>query len=408
MNLFFFLIICALFLDFALNNFARFLDLRNISKHLPDEFLNYYDEEKYALSQQYTSANIYHAFISSTVSFIFIIIIISSNFLNILDVWLRSFGGSSIMTGLLFFGIFLLLTDLITTPFSIYQIFIIETKYGFNKTTPRTYIIDKIKNYFIVLIFGGLILGGILYFFEYFQEMAWIYASLVMGVFLMLIQPIFTLFIAPLFNTFTPLEDGPLKNQIYKLTTQINFPINRIDVMDGSRRSSKGNAYFSGIGKNKRIALFDTLINQHKTKELISIIAHEIGHYKYKHNIKGMVLAFFQTSIMFYLFSLFINNQNLFLAFNMDYLSIYCSLLFFTFLYSPINLLFAIITNIISRNFEFNADLFAKNTMGTSRHLITGLIKLTVSNLGNLNPHPLTVWLHHSHPTVLSRIRALK
>ncbi|SVD07334.1 uncharacterized protein METZ01_LOCUS360188, partial [marine metagenome] len=312
--------------------------------------------------------------------------IISSNFFNTLDVWLRGFGFSSIITGLLFFAVFVLITDFINIPFSIYQTFIIEKKYGFNKTTPRTFIIDKIKSYCILLIFGGLILAGIFYFFEYFQEMAWIFASLGIGIFLLFIQPIFTLFVAPLFNTFTPLEDGQLKNQIYKLTTKINFPINRIDIMDGSRRSSKGNAYFSGTGKNKRIALFDTLINQHNTNELVSIIAHEIGHYKYKHNIKGMVMAFIQSSLMFYLFSLFINNQNLFFAFNMDHLSVYCSLLFFSFLYSPINLLFALITNKISRNFEFNADLFAKNTIGTGKHLISGLIKLTVSNLGNLNP----------------------
>ena len=408
MNLFFYLIICALLFDFALNNFACLLDLQKISKHLPNEFVNHYDEKKYALSQQYTATNIYHSIITSTFSLIIILIFILSDFFNILDVYSRSFNFSPIMTGLLFFGMFFLITDLLSIPFVIYQTFVIEEKYGFNKTTLKIFILDKIKSYLLILVFGGITLTIIFYFFEYFQEIAWIYATIGMGIFLLLIQPIFTTFIAPLFNTFTPLEDGPLKDQIYKLSTHVNFPINRIDIMDGSRRSSKGNAYFSGIGKNKRIALFDTLINQHEIKELISIVAHEIGHYKYKHNIKGMLVAFMQTGLMFYLFSLFINNQNLFSAFNMEHVSIYCSLLFFGFLYSPINMLFSLITNKMSRNFEFDADSFAKNTIGTGKHLISGLIKLTVSNLGNLNPHPLTVWLHYSHPPVLNRIRALK
>ena len=408
MTLFFFLIICAILLDFILNNFARLLNLHKISMHLPDEFVHHYDENKYALSQKYTASNIYYAMVSSTFSLILILYFIFSNFFNTLDLYLRCFDFSPIITGLLFFGILFLITDLLNIPFAIYQTFKIEDNYGFNKTTPKTFILDKIKSYVLILILGSLILSSIFYFFEYFQKLAWIYASLGMGVFLLLLQPIFTKFIAPLFNTFTPLEDGPLKNQIYKLATHADFPINHIDIMDGSRRSSKGNAYFSGIGKNKRIALFDTLIKEHSIKELISIIAHEIGHYKYKHNIKGMIAAFAQTVLMFYLFSLFINNPNLFLAFNIKHTSIYCSLLLFSFLYSPINMLFSLLTNKISRNFEFQADSFAKYTVGTGKHLISGLIKLTVSNLGNLNPHPLTVWLHYSHPPVLKRIRALK
>ncbi len=210
-----------------------------------------------------------------------------------------------------------------------------------------------------------------------------------------------------MFNTFTPLEDGELKDRINSFAKSVNFPISRIDVMDGSKRSSKANAYFSGLGKNKRIALFDTLIEKHSINELVSIIAHEVGHYKKGHNIKGIVLGVFQSGIMFFMLSIFLNNPELFEAFGMENLSIYASLLFFSLLYSPIDLILSFIGNKISRIHEFEADAFANKSIGTGKHLIKGLKKLTVTNLGNLDPHPFTVWLNYSHPSVLDRIRAL-
>ena len=327
--------------------------------------------------------------------------------LNTVDLWLRGFGFSSIITGLIFFGVLFFIQDIIGTPFSLYRTFIIEEKFGFNKTSPKTYIMDKIKGYFLLIVLGGLILSLILFFFERFGRFAWLYAWLVLSGFLILIQPLFTLFIAPMFNTFTPLEDGELKDRINSFAQSVNFPISRIDVMDGSKRSSKANAYFSGLGKNKRIALFDTLIEKHSIDELVSIIAHEIGHYKKKHNIKGVVLGVLQTGIMFFLLSIFLNNPELFGAFKMENLSIYASLLFFSLLYSPVELIISFVGNKISRIHEFEADAFAHKSIGTGKHLIEGLKKLTVTNLGNLTPHPFTVWLSYSHPPVLERIRAL-
>ena len=211
-----------------------------------------------------------------------------------------------------------------------------------------------------------------------------------------------------MFNTFNPLEDGELKNKINQFARKVNFPISRIDVMDGSRRSSKANAYFSGLGKNKRIALFDTLIEKHSVDELVSIIAHEVGHYKKRHNIKGIILGVIQTGIMFFMLSIFLNNSQLFAAFRMDNLSVYASLLFFSILYSPIELIMSFGVNAISRKHEFEADAFARKSIGTGEHLIEGLKKLTVTNLGNLTPHPLTVWLSYSHPPVLNRIISLR
>ena len=288
MNFYFLIIVTALFLEFVLYNLSRVLDLRNLSTNLPEEFHGYYSEEEYVQSQKYLKDNTRFSYITSSLGFLVMLLIIFCGFFNIIDLWVRSFGLSSIVSGLLFFGVLFLLQDIIGIPFSVYRTFVIEERYGFNKTTTTTYVLDKIKSYFLLIILGGPVLSMILYFFESFGGLAWIYAWLIISGFLIIIQPLFTLFIAPLFNKFSPLSDGTLKDRIHAFALKVHFPISRIDVMDGSRRSSKANAYFSGLGKNKRIALFDTLIEKHSEDELLSIIAHEVGHYKKRHNIKSI------------------------------------------------------------------------------------------------------------------------
>lgn len=407
MNIYLGIIIGALFLQFFLHFLSSYLDLKKLSSKLPDEFKGHYSDSEYARSQTYLQENTRFSYLTSSFDLLLILLVILLGLFNNVDVWIISFGFSPIVTGLLFFGVLFLIQDIISTPFSLYRTFIIEENYGFNKTTPKTYLLDKIKSYILVIILGGLILSLILFFFNRYGSFAWLYAWVVLSAFLVLIQPLFTLFIAPLFNTFTPLEDGRLKDKINDFAQKVNFPISRIDVMDGSRRSSKSNAYFSGLGKNKRIALFDTLIENHSEDELLSIIAHEVGHYKKKHNIKGIIMGVIQTGIMFFLLSLFLNNESLFAAFKMENPSIYASLLFFSILYSPIELIMSFVGNAISRKHEFEADAFAKTSIGTGEYLIEGLKKLTVTNLGNLTPHILTVWLSYSHPPVLSRIKAL-
>ena len=398
----------ALLLEFFLRTLSKFLDLKNLSTELPEEFKGYYSQDEYARSQQYLSENTRFSYIVSSVNLIIILLVIYLGLFNNIDLWVRGLGFSPIITGLLFFGFLFIIQDIISTPFSLYSTFIIEEKFGFNKTSPKTYIIDKIKGYFILTILGGIILSALLYFFETFGTLAWLYAWVVISGFLILIQPLFTLIIAPMFNKFTPLEDGELKQRITDYADKNNFPISRIDVMDGSRRSSKSNAYFSGLGKNKRIALFDTLIEKHSIEELLSIIAHEVGHFKHRHNIKGIVLGVIQSGLMFFILSIFLNNQKLFAAFNMQNLSVYASLLLFSLLYSPVDLIMSFISNNISRKHEFEADAFAKKSIGTEENLIEGLKKLTVTNLGNLSPHFFTVWLNYSHPPVLDRIHALQ
>ena len=407
MNIYLWVIVVALLLDFLLHTLSRFLDLKCLSTKLPEEFNGHYSPDEYVRSQEYLRENSRFSFFTSSFDLLLILLVIFLGFFNILDLWVRSFDFSPTVTGLMFFGVLFFVQDIISTPFALYNTFIIEEKFGFNKTTPKTYILDKIKGYFLLIIIGGFVLSLILFFFEGFGDFAWLYAWAALSCFLILIQPLFTLFIAPMFNKFTPLEDGELKNRINSFAKSVNFPISRIDIMDGSRRSSKANAYFSGLGKNKRIALFDTLIEKHSVDELVSIIAHEIGHYKKRHNIKGIVQGVFQTGIMFFMLSFFLNNPQLFAAFGVENLSIYASLLFFSILYSPIDLILSFVSNKISRMHEFEADAFAQKSIGTGKHLIEGLKKLTVTNLGNLTPHPLTVWLSYSHPPVLDRIHAL-
>ena len=397
----------ALLLDFFLHTISRFLDIKCLSTKLPHEFKDYYSPDEYRRSQEYLRENTHFSYLASSFDLLLILLVIFLGLFNTIDLWVRYFDFSPIVTGLMFFGVLFFIQDVITIPFSLYGTFIIEKKFGFNKTTPKTYVLDKIKGYFLLIVLGGLLLSLILFFFESFGRFAWLYAWLALSCFLILIQPLFTIFIAPIFNTFTPLEDGELKDRINSFAESVHFPIGRIDVMDGSRRSSKANAYFSGLGKNKRIALFDTLIEKHSIDELVSIIAHEVGHYKKRHNIKGIVQGVLQAGIMFFMLSLFLNNPQLFEVFGMENLSTYASFLFFSLLYSPIDLILSFIGNKISRMHEFEADEFAHKSIGTGKYLVEGLKKLTVTNLGNLTPHPLTVWLNYSHPPVLDRIHAL-
>ena len=293
-------------------------------------------------------------------------------------------------------------------PFSLYRTFVIEEKFGFNKTTISTYFSDKAKQYLLMIIIGGPVLGAILYFFENTGELGWLYVWLFITFFSIIMQPIFNNFIAPMFNKFTPLEDGPLKEKITEYLNKVNFPVKKIEVVDGSKRSAHSNAYFSGFGKSKRIALFDTLVDQLDDNEILAVIAHEVGHYKLKHIHSGIILSSIQAGIMLFILSFFIMNESLFSVFYMDNLSIYASLLFFSMLYSPISMITGIVFMIISRKNEFSADAYSSKTANLPESLISGLKKMSKENLSNLTPHWLNVFLNYSHPPVIDRINALR
>ena len=408
MNIYLLIILSAFIGEFLLRTLVRVLNLKALDPGLPNEFQGYYDEEKYARSQEYTRVNTRFAFFTTSFDLIVILVFILFGGFNFVDQIVRGFGLSTLPSGLAFFGILFFASDLISTPFSLYQNFVIEEDFGFNKMTLKTFILDKLKGYLLTLVLGGVFLTAILFFFEKTGEYGWLYAWGIIGLFMILIQPLFTLVIAPMFNKFTPLEKGELRTAIENYAQKVEFPLSRIDVMDGSKRSAKSNAYFSGFGKQKRIALFDTLLEKHSNDEMVAILAHEVGHYK-KHHIKvGILISILHTGLLFWLLSIFIDNPGLFEAFKMKEISVYGGLTFFMILYSPVELVLSVIMNAVSRRNEFQADAYSAKTTEKSEHLISGLKNLSVSNLGNLTPHSLSVLLDHSHPPVLERITALK
>ncbi|MDB4126063.1 M48 family metallopeptidase [Candidatus Marinimicrobia bacterium] len=409
MSIFFIIIIGILLFEYVLNCMVSYLNLGALDPKLPEEFIKTFDEEKYIKTQEYTKVNTKYSFLTSTLSLVISLSFIFGGIYNEIDLYVRSIGFNDIIiTGLCFFGILTIISDILTIPFSLYKTFVIEEKFGFNKMKLSTFFIDKIKGYLLMILMGGPLLYSILYFFENFTEFGWLYVWILLVSFSIIIQPIFNIFIAPLFNKFTPLEEGPLLDKIKAYLAKVNFPVKKLEVMDGSKRSSHSNAYFSGIGSNKRIALFDTLVEQMDDDEIVSIIAHEVGHYKLKHIYTGILLSAIQSGVMFYIMSLFLLNENLFSVFKMDNLSIYASLLFFSMLYAPISMILGVFFSAISRRNEFSADAYSVETAKMPNSMISSLKKLSKENLSNLTPHWLNVFLNYSHPPVLDRLNAIR
>jgi len=407
MNIYFIIIIGILLFEYMLSFIVRTLNLKALDPNLPEEFKDTFDQEKYLKSQDYTRENSRFSYITSTFSLVLSLIFIFGGVYNIIDLYVRSVGYGDILTGLLFFGLLTILTDILSLPFGLYSTFVIEEKFGFNKTTLSTYFMDKLKGYFLMILIGAPVFSLVLYFFGQYGENAWIYAWILLVVFSLVMQPIFNLFIAPMFNKFTPLEEDPLLSKIKDYLKTVNFPVKKLEVMDGSKRSSHSNAYFSGMGKNKRIALFDTLVEQMDDEEIVAVIAHEVGHYKLKHIHTGIFLSAIQSGIMFFVLSIFMMNSDLFAVFKMDYLSIYASFVFFSILYTPISMIMGFIFSFISRKNEFAADAYSAKTAKLPNSLISGLKKMSKENLSNLTPHCLNVMLNYSHPPVLDRIKVL-
>lgn len=408
MNIYAIIILATLIADFTLSFISDLLNLKHLSGDLPAEFEGVYDAEKYKKSQDYTRVNTQFGFITSTFSLIITLIFWFIGGFNQLDLWVRSWNLAFIWTGLSYVGILMFARFLITLPFSVYSTFVIEERFGFNKTTPLTFILDIIKALTLSIVIGGPVFAAVLAFFKYTGTWAWLYCWIVTSVFTLILQYIAPTWIMPLFNKFIPLEDGELKETILNYANKVNYSLSGIFVMDGSRRSSKSNAFFTGFGKNKRIALFDTLIEKHTVQELLTILAHEIGHYKKKHIKIGMIISILHMGVVFVLLSLFLTQKGLFDAFFMENMSIYAGFLFFGMLYSPVEMLLSIVMSIISRKHEYQADRFAIVTTELSGPFIDALKKLSMHNLSNLRPHPFYVFLNYSHPPVLKRIQAIR
>ena len=408
MNIYLVVILAIIIGKYILDLIIELLNIRSIRKELPREFEGFYDLAKYKKSQDYLKDNTYFKLIQGTVITAAVLFLILSGGFNFIDRIARSFGFGIIPTGLIFAVILFFFFQIIEIPFSIYHTFVIEEKYGLNRTRPETFILDILKDWLLSTIIGGILLSLILWFFIKSGNLAWVFCWLGVTIFEFFLIFIAPIVIMPLFNKFTPLEEGELKQAIQTYARDQNFKLKGLFKMDGSRRSSKSNAFFTGFGMYRRIVLFDTLIKNHGVDELGSILAHEMGHYKKKHILKMMAISILTNGLKFFILSLFINNPGMFAAFRMDNLSIYASLLFFSFLYRPINIILSLAGNALSRRHEYEADKYTVSTYKKPEAFILALKKLSIDNLSNLTPHPLKVFISYSHPPVLERIKVLK
>ncbi|MEE9368572.1 MAG: M48 family metallopeptidase [Pontiella sp.] len=407
MNGYLIFILALLIFNWLLSLVVETLNVRHVSTDIPKEFRGIYDDEKYAQSQRYLKDNTRFDQIQS-----FIMLPITVAFILIGGFsWINNIAQATsehmILQGLVFGGILMVLSQIVSLPFSIYSTFVIEEKYGFNKTTAKTFIVDIVKGLALSVLLGAPIFALVLWIFSSVANAwLWSWGSLsVIQLFILFIAPVVIL---PLFNKFTPLEDGELRTAIESFAATHKFTVSGIFKIDGSKRSTKSNAYFTGFGNTKRIALFDTLIENHSTAELIGVLAHEIGHCKRGHIKQTIVISMISSLMMFFILSLFITKGGLYAAFGIDGTPLYAGLIFFGFLYAPISMILGLFGNILSRKHEFEADAFAAETTKAPGEMIAALKKLSVDNLSNLTPHPLKVFLEYSHPPALERIKALR
>jgi STE24 endopeptidase len=408
MNVFGAVVLAALLGAFVLDLIARLLDLRALESDLPPEFRGVYDPAEYARSQAYSRARTRFHLVESAVGLAALLLFWFLGGFRWADQLVRGVGLSTVATGLLFIGLLALLSTLLALPFRIYSTFVVEERFGFNRTTPRTFAIDTLKGLVLSLALGGPILGLVLLFFERASSAAWIYCWIAASAFALLAQVIYPTWILPWFNKLEPLPDGELRTAILRYAERVGFPLAGVYVIDGSRRSTRSNAFFAGLGRRRRIALFDTLIARHPVPELVAVLAHEVGHYKRGHVPKMTALAVVHFGIVFYLMSLALTEPDLFRAFFVERPSVAAGLVFFSLLYTPIELVLSVALNALSRRHEYQADRFAAETTGDGASMIGALKRLAVDNLSNLTPHPMVVALEASHPPVVERIRALE
>jgi STE24 endopeptidase len=400
-------IISILIFNFLLEFTLEFINGKRWSNKLPAELTGIYDTDKYKLSQEYDRVKKRFSLFTSAVNLCLMLLFILSGSFALLDKWALNKGHNEISASLIFFGVLFILSDLIGLPFSMYRIFVIEDRFGFNRTTLKIFFTDKIKGYLLGSILGGSLLTIFVLFYQHAGPYFWVYAWLSLALIMFFTTMLYASWILPLFNKLSPLPEGPLRTSIETYCRTVNFKLDDLFIMDGSKRSSKANAFFSGIGKRKRIVLYDTLVNNHTNEELVSILAHEIGHYKKKHTRTSFVLSLLQAGLMFFIFSRLIGSPSLSTAFGSTVASLRLGILGFGLLYNPISLLMGLLMNIVSRKNEFEADRFAAKT-SNGQALQESLKKLSVNNLSNLQPHPLYVFFYYSHPPLLQRLRALR
>jgi STE24 endopeptidase len=406
-NTVFVLIIVILVFGYVLGRILDGLNLKHILPVLPQELAGIFDPEEYKKSQLYKRDTTRFSFFSSSLGLVLMLILFFSGGFGWLDNRIGALELHYILHVLLFFGILALIGDILTTPLELYDTFVLEERYGFNRTSVRTFVLDKIKGWLVGAILGGGLLALVTWIYMLTGKWFWLIALGLVTLVSIFLMMFYSNLIVPLFNKQTPLEEGTLRRKIEDFALNAGFKLDNIFVMDGSKRSSKANAYFSGLGPRKRIVLFDTLIEDLEEEEIVAVLAHEVGHYKLKHSTTGLIIGTIQTAIMFYLFSLFVEVDSFALALGGSEASFHLGLLAFGVLYSPISLLTGLATNALSRHNEYQADKYAREKYSAD-HLISSLKKLTRNNLSNLTPHPVYVFFHYSHPPLLQRIRGMK
>ena len=400
-------LITIIVLNFLKDSILDYLNSTYFNNEIPEVIGDIYDNEKYLKSQEYKKTQYKFNRISSIYSLLILLLFFYFDGFLIVDNYCRSLFDSEIVISLSFFVIIYFGNDILSIPFSLYYTFIIEERFGFNKTSFKTFITDKLKSWLLTILFGGGILCFIILQFESVGQNFWIVAWAFISILTVLIQGLYAQVIVPLFNKQTKLEDGELKSEIEKYSTNVGFNLSNIFVIDGSKRSTKANAYFSGFGKQKRVTLYDTLINKLNKEQIVAVIAHEIGHYKKNHIIFNLLFSIIQTGIMLYILSLLIYMPIFSEALNIENHSFHIALVTFSILYTPISEISSLIFNLFSRKFEYEADEYADKSFD-GKYLIQALKVLTKDSLSNLTPHPKYVWWHYSHPTLLERINQLR
>jgi STE24 endopeptidase len=389
--------------------FDQVLDYINLKAQrtdIPGEIAEFYEKEKYVKSLAYHKELTRFSFLTSGFSFLFSFCMLAGGGFGWIDSLLRPYFENEIMLALAFFAVLMLASDILTIPFQWYSTFVIEEKYGFNKTTTKTFVVDKLKGYLLAAIIGGGLISTLIYLVKAMGPNFWIWFSVLASLFVLFINMFYTSIILPMFNKLTPLPEGELKTAIEDFARKVRFPLDNIFIIDGSKRSKKANAFFSGIGKRKKIVLYDTLLENHTTDELVAVLAHEVGHFKKKHIVWGYVLSIVQIVFTLFVLSTLMFEETVTLALGGTQLAVHLNLVAFGILFSPISGITGLFMKIYSRKNEFEADAYARETFD-GKALSNALKKLSVDSLSDLYPHPLYVFFHYSHPPLLERLKAL-
>lgn len=406
MTIVFLIIVAILIADFILDRYLDYLNTTRWSDELPSEVRGIYDEEEYRKQQAYSKVNHKFGMVTDTFSFVLIMLMLFLQGFALVNEWASAISDSPVWSGLIFFGILMLASDILTTPFDLYDTFVIEERFGFNKTTIKTYMLDKLKGWLLGAVIGGGLLALVIWIWTITGNNFWIFVWIVISAFSIFMAMFYSNLIVPLFNKQTPLEEGALRDAIKSFAEKAGFRLDNIYVIDGSKRSTKANAYFTGLGPKKRIVLYDTLIHDLSTSELVAVLAHEIGHYRKKHVLWSLLLGIVQTGAMLFIFSRFIESAELSAALGVGKPVFHIALIAFGILYTPLSSLIGIGMNALSRKNEYEADAYAAQQYNGVA-LAEALKKLSVKNLSNLRPHPAYVFVHYSHPTLLQRLNAL-